>query len=172
MSSITLQRRARERRARAARRFKPKKIKLLLVAEAPPGALDRYFYFSDVTEQDSLYRYVVRGILKIEPARHNKAELLKGLRDRGVFLIDLKLDPADGTPLEQYVPGLVRRAKRLEPEKVILIKAPVFDKAYRALADAGLNVAPDRVPFPGTGQQRNFEQTFAKALRRAPRLRS
>jgi hypothetical protein len=44
------------RRARAARRYRPEKVDLLLVAEAPPSALDRYFYFEDVSEQDSLFR--------------------------------------------------------------------------------------------------------------------
>lgn len=50
---------ARARRERAARQYKPTKVDLLLVAEAPPSALDRYFYFPDVREQDSLFRYVV-----------------------------------------------------------------------------------------------------------------
>ena len=46
------------RRRRTAERYKPAEIDLLLVAEAPPGALDRYFYFEDVREQDGLFRYV------------------------------------------------------------------------------------------------------------------
>ena len=48
---------ARRRRDRAARKYRPKQVELLLVAEAPPAALDRYFYFEDVREQDSLFRY-------------------------------------------------------------------------------------------------------------------
>jgi hypothetical protein len=46
---------ARARRAEAAARYRPKAVRLLLVAEAPPSALDRYFYFEDVPEQDSLF---------------------------------------------------------------------------------------------------------------------
>jgi hypothetical protein len=87
---------ARARRTRAARRFKPSGIDLLLVAEAPPAALDRYFYFTDVAEQDSLFRSIVRSTLKTEPTRADKSELLGQLRDRSIFLIDLKLDPVDG----------------------------------------------------------------------------
>jgi hypothetical protein len=34
---------ARQRRYRAARRFRPETVRLLLVAEAPPASLDRYF---------------------------------------------------------------------------------------------------------------------------------
>lgn len=62
-------RRARERRNRAARRLKPEQVKLLLVAEAPPATLDRYFYFPDVPDHDSLFRYVARGVLQAEPTR-------------------------------------------------------------------------------------------------------
>jgi hypothetical protein len=39
-------------------------VRLLLVAEAPPAALDRYFYFEDVPRHDSLFRYVARAILE------------------------------------------------------------------------------------------------------------
>src|SRR5947207_236311 len=82
-----------QRREQEARRYKPAKIKLLLIAEAPPSALDRYFYFDDVREQDSLFRYVCRGVLGQEPSREGKAELLAELRDKGVFLIDLQEEP-------------------------------------------------------------------------------
>jgi hypothetical protein len=166
--SASEQRRVRERRARAARRFQPQHIRLLLVAEAPPSALERYFYFADVTEQDSLFRYVARGILKAEPTRGNKAELLGQLRDRGVFLIDLIQDPIGTSRHEDYVDQLLRRIKKLEPEKIILIKARVYDAAYRALREAGLPVVDERVPFPGSGQQRRFEVSFARALGKRP----
>lgn len=46
----------RRRRFEAAERYLPAHIKLLLIAEAPPEAPDRYFYFHDVHVQDSLFR--------------------------------------------------------------------------------------------------------------------
>jgi hypothetical protein len=160
--------RARRRRARAAEKYRPTEIKLLLVAEAPPAALDRYFYFDDVREQDSLFRYIARSILKAEPTRANKSELLGRLRDRGVFLTDLKQDPVDGGSLEMEVSGLVRRIRKLDPGKIIVIKASVYDLVYRALVEARLPVVDQRVPFPGSGQQRRFEALFGRALTRQP----
>jgi hypothetical protein len=62
------------------------------------------------------------------------------------------------------VPDLVERVKRLDPEKIILIKTRVYDAAYLALANAGLPVVPERVPLPGSGQQKRFEEAFARAL--------
>jgi hypothetical protein len=86
-------------------------VRLLLVAEAPPSSFDRYFYFEDVRDQDSLFRHVVRAILAIEPSRSEKASELQQLADRGVFLIDLKPEPKrPGDALETYVPDLVTRA--------------------------------------------------------------
>lgn len=113
---------ARKRRKREALRFKPTEIHLLLVAEAPPASLDRYFYFDDVREHDSLFRYVCRGVLGIEPDRAQKAELLVQLRARGVFLIDLQTDPVEGTSLRTFVPDLVERCRMLQPRKIVLIK--------------------------------------------------
>jgi hypothetical protein len=155
---------ARRRRERESARYRPDEIELLLVAEAPPRALDRYFYFDDVREQDSLFRYVCRGVLRREPTREGKSELLRALRDRGVFLIDLSEEPLNGPSLRDCVPGLVGRCRSLSPRKIILIKATVFDAAYRDLRDAGLPVSEVRVPFPGSGRQREFEVAFQEAL--------
>lgn len=158
---------ARRRRQRAARKYRPDRVALLLIAEAPPSALDRYFYFEDVREQDSLFRYVARAILKAEPTRDNKPDLLQRLCEHGVLLIDLKPDPVDRTPLADHVPGLVRRVKRIAPSKIILVKASVYDASFAALSESGLPVVDQRVPFPGSGQQRRFEVAFTAALKEA-----
>jgi hypothetical protein len=163
--------RARRRRDRAAKKYQPASVQLLLVAEAPPAALGRYFYFEDVATQDSLFRYVARGILKVEPTRTNKAELLGGLRDRGVFLIDLKRDPVGAQSAPPDLGGLVRRIRQLTPVRIIVIKTAVFDLVRGPLLQAGLPLIDERVPFPGSGQQRKFEQAFARALRRRPTAR-
>lgn len=153
------------RRAAAAERYRPEKVRLLLVAQAPPDADDRYFYFPDVATQDSLFRSVARAILPdTELTRENKAPLLEQLRERGVFLIDLKPDPVDGSAMAPYVPALLARIAELEPERIILIKADVYDTSYTALAAAGLPVSAVRVPFPSFGQQEKFRVAFGRAL--------
>lgn len=157
---------ARRRREAAAGRYRPQQVELLLVAEAPPSSLDRYFYFEDVLEQDSLFRYVVQTVLNEAPSRAQKAEQLGRLRDRGVYLIDLKTDPkvADES-LDGCVRGLVERATALEPRHVITIKATVRDLCQAPLRAAGLDVVDERVPFPGSGQQRRFTEAMTRALR-------
>lgn len=171
MTSLSKAPAARRRRERWARRFRPAEIDMLVVAEAPPSDLGRYVYFPDVTTQDSLFRELASLILKEAPTRENKPELLNALREEGVFLIDLSLEPIErGEDLSPYVPGLVRRVRRLAPRCVILVKVTVYDAAFEALRSAGLPVVNERIPFPGTGQQVNFWSAFARALRKCRRI--
>lgn len=153
------------RRAAAARRWQPTHIGLLLVDEAPPSAPDRYFYFDDVETHDSLFRYVVRGVLGVEPSR-DKRPLLEELRDAGVFLVDACPAPFGErrASLPQCIPDLVRRIGRLRPERVLLIGAPLYDTAYRCLVEAELPVIDARLPYPGSGQQRRFLDAIGEVL--------
>jgi len=151
-------------RAAAAAKYKPDIVELLLVAEAPPAALERYFYFENVSDHDSLFRYVVKGIFETTPGRADKASWLARLKDKGVFLIDLMPDPVTTLKHGSFVEGLVKRCLEINPKKIILIKAPVFDAAFHPLRKAGLPVSDVRVPFPGSGQQKKFEVAFARAL--------
>ena len=152
-------------RRAAAERYRPAHVRLLLVAEAPPNAEDRYFYFPSVGSHDSLFRYISRLVLEVEPTRGNKEELLGALRDAGVFLIDVCLDPiSDKRDLRLCVDDVLRRAAALEPDHVILIKATVFETLYWPMKNAGLPVIDIKVPFPGSGQQTRFEIAMRDAL--------
>ncbi len=156
---------ARDRRAVAAERYRPDTVKLLLVAEAPPASPERYFYFEDVTEQDSLFRYVIRELLQVEPSRGNKSGMLRRLQEKGVLLIDVSPEPvARGDSLKAFVPDLVSRCESLKPRRIMLIKATVYDAAFVPLKAAGLPVIDERIPFPGSGQQKKFQAAFRRAL--------
>lgn len=159
-------------RSEAAKRYRPDRVALLLVAEAPPCTLDRSFYFEDVPTQDSLFRHVYKGVTGKPPTRERKAEHLRELRDAGVFLIDVcEMPIADGAKVRiaaDDVAGVVRRATALKPDAVILIKSNVYDEVRGPLVAAGLNVVDVKMPFPGSGQQRKFDEAFAAALAQTP----
>ena len=154
------------RRHEAAERYRPERIRLLLVAHAPPERLERYFYFEKVFAKDDLFRYVIRGLFGPFPERSDKPRWLERLRTEGVFLIDLIEHPYDGTDLSDHVPGLAERVRRLEPEHVVLIKADVFDAAFTELRRRGAPVVHQRIYFPTSGRQREFEVSFATALKK------
>jgi hypothetical protein len=155
------------RRKTAARKYQPNRVRLLLVAESPPDDEDRYFYLEDVETADCLFEEVC-GVLFEEKPQHNKVPYLKELRRRGVFLVDLKPDaPRNGEKLEPYVAPLLLNIDTLAPEHIILITADVYASAYPAMSKAGLPVVDVRIPFPSTGQQVNFRQSFRQAIVRA-----
>ncbi len=70
------------------------------------------------------------------------------------------------------MPGLIERIEPLSPGAIILIKATVDDAAFESLRNAGLPFIDERVPCPGSGQQKRFEKAFARALERAASERS
>lgn len=41
--------------SQARKKYRPHNIRVVFIAEAPPCALDRFFYFEDVKKQDSLF---------------------------------------------------------------------------------------------------------------------
>ena len=140
------------------------------MAEAPPCDLDRYFYFKDVKQHDWLFRHVWEGLTGDKPARDAKAEHLATLRDRGVYLIDIHEDNISNpkrTDLSPNVRGLIERCRTLAPEHVVLIKSIVYDVAYVPLVEAGFEVIDERMPFPASGQQRRFLESFRRAAAKA-----
>jgi hypothetical protein len=165
-----------ERYASARNKYKPRNIRILLLAEGPPDSLDRHFYFEDVKRQDSLFLEIM-GILYPEQKKQYlatgretelKQELLEMFRDDGYFLLDLSELPCsllEGT-LEDEVAALPDRLARLIDKQtpIILIKANVYDLCYEMLLANGYRVHPDRMPFPGSGQQRIFREKFSKAI--------
>lgn len=153
-------------RQAAAARYKPAKVELLLVAEAPPCTPGRYFYFEDVDQHDWLFRYVCEGLWEKKPDRARKAEHLAALRDAGVYMIDLHeelISQPSLAALRPCVPGLVERCRALRPRRIALIKSSVYDAAFEPLVAAGLLVIDERIPFPASGQQKKFLESFRRA---------
>jgi hypothetical protein len=103
-------------------------------------------------------------LLGVIPNRRSKAEVLGRLRDEGVFLIDVADGPAGAFDLKAHIPGMLAGCHHFAPDALVLIKVTMFDAAYEPLLRAGLPVINCRIPFPGSGQQRCFEEQFAIAL--------
>ena len=162
--------------ALAGAKYKPVKIRTLLLAEAPSDNLERYFYFEDVKRQDSLFLEMT-GVLYPELKRRylqsgRKTELKEGLlyllRDDGYWLMNVSQVSLNisKTTLEDCLPDLLQRLQKTIDKKtpVLLIKANVYDLCYSFLLEHGYNVINERLPFPGSGQQRVFREKFAKVI--------
>jgi hypothetical protein len=112
-----------------------------------------------------LFRDIIKGIFGITPTRAEKPEMLRRLRDEGVYVIDVVEEPEGAHDLKAHVGELVARCRGLAPDSITLVKATVYDAVYEPLHRAG--IARRELPgtFPGSGQQRRFEEQFALALR-------
>lgn len=162
--------------AAARNKYKPPTIRMLLIAEAPPSNLDRYFYFEDVKTHDSLFLEIM-GVLYPEQKKQYlasgrdtllKIELLQTFQSDGFWLLNLSEVPFDltrDTP-ESCAPSLLARLEKHIDKKtpVILIKSSLHDLCYPILLEHGYTVSRERLPFPGSGQQRVFRNRFRKAI--------
>lgn len=154
-----------ERRASAAK-YRPRNVRLLLVAEAPPCTPGRYFYFEHQDPHDWLFRYVWEGLNGDKPDRSQKAAHLTALRDAGVYMIDLHEETISQptlADLRPHVSTLVERCRAIKPRRIALIKSSVYDAAFDPLHAVGLPVIDERIPFPASGQQRKFLESFGRA---------
>ena len=155
------------RRREAARKYKPNRIRLLLVAESPPQSKDGYFYFEDGASVDDLFEAVCEVLFE-EKGRSDKTPYLKELRRRGIFLVELKPDaPRRGEKLGEYVPPFLLNLEPLAPEHILLISADVYEAAHAKLKKAGLPVVDARIPAPSKAQEANFRREFRAALVKA-----
>ena len=161
---------------RASNKYKPATIRTLLLAEAPPCSLDRYFYFEDVKTQDSLFLEIM-GVLYPDLKKRYlasgrdtdlKIELLENFKEDGYWLMDLSEIPTSLTneSLESCTPSLLQRLEKYIDKNtpIILIKASVYDSCYWPLWDNGYKVIGERIPFPGSGQQGVFREKFRRVL--------
>lgn len=157
--------------AAARNKFKPRYINTLLLAEAPPCNLHRYFYFEDVKVQDSLFLEIMgvlypdqkQAYLKSGRSPDGKEDLLRLFQEDGYWLLDLWETPNnDDDPLPGLLSRLQKHIDKTTP--VVLIKTNVYDLCYPVLKAEGYNVSAERMPFPGSGQQKLFREKFRKAL--------
>lgn len=158
----------------AAKKYRPKKTRVLFVAEAPPLSIDRYFYFEDVKRADWLWIALMKELFHTEwgQMRYERAWkrywLLK-FQKNGYQLIDAVKRPITGLSaarvqiIKREVQELISEIKRIKPKCIVLIKATVHDALFQELGKAHLQVMNKRpLPFPGFGRQNEFHRKFRR----------
>lgn len=164
-------------------KYKPDRIKYLLIAETPPKSdSNRFFYFENVRDQDSLFLETMKVLYPEETRsvdtkviRSKKKEFLERFKEDGFYLIDsldtpfeeklrpsqkVKLIKAGQENLLKKIQGLVE-----EETKVILIAAPVYKANNEYLIKNGVNVINrEMIDFPGSGGQRKFSEKIKRIL--------
>lgn len=157
----------------AREKYRPEHIKLIFIAEAPPCAEDRFFYFEDILSGDSLFLHIIRAVFpdledwETKQIRARKEELLYRFMDSGYFLEDSvshsipKGTTAKGKELavKDGQEDLIKRLERYKrTSKFVLLSAIAFRVNYEPLKKLGFNILNDfMLPFPGSGQQTKFK---------------
>lgn len=164
---------------RARLKYRPKELKILLVAEAPPDNIERFFYYESVLNHDYLFLGIAEALypdlkekyIKSSRKKEMKISILERLKIDGFYLLDLSELPLSilNKNLVSQLSGLTERVSCLanSETKVIFIKANVYDTAFSSLNDVLPNLIDARIPFPGQGWQKEFQVELRKALDKA-----
>jgi hypothetical protein len=165
-----------------AGKYRPDKIKLLIVAEAPPEADENYFYRLACPDTDGRKRSFFCGIMKgvgLLPQgtkEYSEEKLLNAFLGAGYFLIDTCPKPLlvdyNKRPkeMEKYVPSLIQNIKEdLKPETVLFIcktNKIVKKRVHKEFPEKVIENVP--LPYPGNGWLDRFIALFPEEYRLDP----
>jgi len=176
----------------ASQKYRPAKVRTLFIAEAPP-AYDsrRFFYFTDLRQQDTLFLEMMKSLYPLEVGfsanqfkdgfsssaiRLRKPELLNRFKTDGFYLIDACERPMPqgaNTALkvalmQKALPGLKAKVRRLcsaDALGVLLIGAVTYHVCADALRDEAVTVLnTEAVNHPSRGGQIHFRAKLRAAL--------
>ena len=166
---------------RARRKYRPRKVRFLLIAESPPSS-DGFFYFPKTIGKDHLFRETMKA-LELWPRNEHmrkgldKRSMLRRFQSMGFYLLDTCVSPVDKLSPSERRRAVLSQTRRLvvdvidaNPDLILIVKSSIFSPVRIALRDAGLrarllNAGP--VPFPSHGNQRIYRSMFRRALSRA-----
>jgi hypothetical protein len=160
-----------ESRERLRRQYRPRRVRILFVGEAPPAS-GRFFYHAD----SGLYRAIRDTFVTAFPSlRSSNAKFLESFRAMGCYLVDLcgkPVDQMDRTSRRRVgVAGearLVRRLRKLRPMIIVAVVRSIGSNVRRAEVAAGWSGLHLELPYPGRWHR--FRMTFRRKL--VPLLRA
>ena len=167
---------------RARRKYRPRRVRFLLIAESPPSS-GGFFYFPTTVGKDHLFRETMKALElwpENKPLRSgvDKRSMLQSFQSLGFYLLDASADPVDKLPnparrksIRDQLPRLIENVKRADPPIIVIVKSSIFEPVRSALEEAGfgsrvLNAQP--IPFPSHGNQQKYRSMMKKLLGQVP----
>lgn len=131
-------------------KYKPKKVKTLLVGEAPPLSEKKYFYLPDKMNPKRNIEYyrtlpatIFYNYLKEIPYSEQDYEnLLFKLKENGIYLIDILDQPLR---IRKYKLSEKEKNKKVEKNREILLEA--IDNLRDKIKDRKINVDDENIIF-------------------------
>ncbi len=150
-------------------RYRPDRVRLLFVGEAPPAS-GLFFYRAD----SGLYRAIRSTFITAFPALRSK-DFLASFQALGCYLVDLCGRPVDRLNKEERrrvcaenEVRLARTIKRLQPETVITVVRSIAANVEHAQQQAGWIGLHVSLPYPGRWRHHQvvFEEALSPILRK------
>lgn len=174
--------------------YRPKNIRVLLIAESPPPAAhipsSRHFYRTDrIRVDDRLFVNTVKALFPVEAANLKETDLekakeqwLKKFQADGYYMIEALEESQvhEVTKKQRQVrindalPRLLERVKKIADKntKIILIKSNVFEVAAEPLRAAGYTVLnKELVDYPGRYNQQAYREKLRELTRISTKVR-
>jgi hypothetical protein len=139
-------------------KFRPDKIKLLLVGESPP-ANGKFFYV-----KSAMTTFTSRAFEKAHSVRFGQtSDFLDYFKACGCFLDDIVHFPIDQFPyrerekrLSENVDSLSQRIKTADPFLVVVVLIKIEKYVVEAVGKSTLDPKVRVLPFPGCGHQSKY----------------
>jgi hypothetical protein len=153
---------------RLRRLYKPARVRILFVGEAPPAS-GRFFYQGD----SGLYRATRDAFLKAFPELRGQ-KFLQAFRARECYLVDLCANPVDRLSpkarreaCRESEARLGRTLRKLQPWVLITVVRSITNNVKRAEREAGWSGLHKELPYPGRWQhlRREFVRSLVPLLR-------
>jgi hypothetical protein len=155
------------------KKYLPEKIKLIFLLESPPVSGD-YFYDPDGKTTEQLFSSMMK-IINCQPS--SKADGLAKFAGQHYVLADATYSPVNqiknkrkrNEAILRDLPELIDDLREIigrRRVKIILVKANICQMLEEPLKAIGFNVVNNgiMVPFPGSGQQKNFFRAIKRIL--------
>ena len=151
------------------RRYRPARVRLLFVGEAPPAS-GRFFYCAN----SGLYRTIRDTFVTAFPALGD-SDFLGSFRALGCYLVDLCATPVDRLASELRAKTctdaearLTRTVQDLCPKIIITVVRSIAPNVMRSLQQANWRGAYYQLPYPGRWRHHRvaFEASLVPVLQR------
>ena len=154
-------------------KYKPNRIKCLIIAESPPESEEgRFFYNPECEKWDYLFKSIMEVIFG--HVKGEKGRYLEKFKDSGFYLIDAVDKPINKKSqsernriIRENIENKIKEINELisKDTPIILIKKNIFEIFYKRLYNR-FRVYDKSIPFPSHGRQKEFKEKFREALRK------
>jgi hypothetical protein len=166
------------RREMARLKYRPERIKTLLITEAPSESSDSFFYFEQVKRYDQLYVSIMKVLypdIHIGELREGKATFLQKFKEDGFYIVDAVDRPFTHNDNNKRRTRIVWEnrhdlTKKISPlvsedTEIILIKCTVYELRNHLQVEGYRVINRCPIESPGSCHNTEFNIKFKGLIR-------